>query len=339
MALTVVGTTGCYYTHLAGGQAKLLWARRSIDDVLADPATEAELRRTLELVQQARRYAFELGLEVDGQYTTFVDWPGDRIITSLVATEPGHVDARPFRFPIVGSVPYKGFFDRERAEREADELRSDGLDVCLLAIPAYSTLGWFNDPLTRPMLTGGNGRLVETVLHELVHATVFVKSQPEFNEGLASFVGQEASVHFFARQPGDDSAAEARRADIRDRRVLSRTLLEFREQVEQLYAEPVETRSTRGARRSALEAKAREQLAALDFARMNGPRLAERARLNDACIALQGTYAGDDERHQAVLEQLDGDLAGFILRAREAAEADDPRSAFFEFQPDGSSAR
>jgi predicted aminopeptidase len=311
----------------------LLRARRPIDDVLADPDTDAGLRHTLELVQQARRYAFELGLEVDEQYTTFVDWPGDRIITSVVTTEPGHVDARAFRFPIVGSVPYKGFFDRERAEREADGLRRDGLDVCLLAISAYSTLGWFNDPLTRPMLRSGNGRLIETVLHELLHATVFVKSQPEFNEGLASFVGQEASVRFFERQPDDGSLAEARRADIRDRRKLSRALMEFRAEVEQLYAEPAPPAS-RDERRTALETRARQQLAALEFERMNGPQLAERTRLNDACIALQGTYAGDDEHHRVLLEELDGDLARFIRRAQDAADADDPRKAFFDSQGD-----
>ena len=111
------------------------------------------------------------GLDVGERYTSYVDWPGDRIVTIVVATKPGHVEPTGWRFPIVGRVPYKGFFDVEKADAEAEHQRSRGNDVCQVPVPAYSTLGWFDDPITAPMLRGGDEQTVETVLHELGYRT------------------------------------------------------------------------------------------------------------------------------------------------------------------------
>ena len=153
---------GCYYGHLASGQLRLVLGRDSVDDVVADPATPLHVREQLALVDTARGYAAELGLDVGGRYTSYVAWPGDRVITIVVATRPGEVEAAGFHFPLVGRVPYKGFFEIESAEHEAERLRADGLDVCVLPVRAYSTLGWFDDPLTTPMLEQpGDARIIE----------------------------------------------------------------------------------------------------------------------------------------------------------------------------------
>lgn len=128
--------TGCYYVHLAEGQARILLARQSVDELLAQTDTTPDLERQLRLVESARRFAAQIGLEVGGQYTSYLPWPGDRIVTTVVATAPGEIDATPFRFPIVGRVPYKGFFDRAAAEAEAQRLSRRGFDVCLFAVPA-----------------------------------------------------------------------------------------------------------------------------------------------------------------------------------------------------------
>jgi predicted aminopeptidase len=324
--VSLLGGSGCYYAHLAEGQARLLMARRSVSDVLTDPETTTELRQSLSLVQRARSYAAEIGLEVEGQYTSYVQWPGDRIVTSLIVTEPGQIDARPFDFPIIGRVPYKGFFDQERAEREAAELRDEGLDVCLVPVSAYSTLGWFDDPLTDPMLRGDEGRLAETILHELVHATVFLKSQPDFNESVASFIGQEASIGFFADEP---LRAERRRAEVEDGRTLARETMAFREDLRLLYEQGLdEPKRTRA--RAEIEAAARKRIGALALSTRDAARTAERLRLNDACVALRGTYTADIPRHALQLDRLDGDLPRFIDRLRSVADADDPRARFFE---------
>jgi predicted aminopeptidase len=318
-------TTGCYLGHLATGQAQLMSAKRPIDEVLKDPTTPTSLRSQLETIQRARTYAHDLGLEVDEQYTSYVDWPGDRVITSVVTTRPGEVTPAGFWFPVLGRLPYKGFFDRDRAEAEAEKLRGKGFDVCVIGVSAYSTLGWIDDPVTAPMLRGGEGRAIETIFHELVHATVYTKDHVDFNETVASFIGQEASVRFYAHTEGA-AAADTRRAAVEDSRALSAVLTGLRDRVESLYQETtpgVEQEQRRGA----LESAAREELAGLARDDRDGTEFAEAVRLNDACLALSGTYGAEIERYVANLAALGEDLPEFIAHMRAAEDAPDPAEA------------
>lgn len=318
-----MNVSGCYLSHLAVGQARLLQARRSIDALLADPTTPAELREQLELVGSVREFATQLGLEVGGQYTSFVAWPGDRIVTTVVATRPGEVEPAGFRFPLIGTLPYKGFFDPDRAEAEAGKLRAEGLDVCVFGVRAYSTLGWLDDPVTGPMLRRNPGELVETLLHELVHATVYVAEHIDFNEGVASFIGEEASVRFYrARNALAD--AERRRTEVADSRAIDVEMLRFRGAVAELYESGADSPQ---AERSELERDSRERIAALELESRDAAAIAPRLRLNDACLALAGTYASDVDRYAARLDALGGDLPRFVDLLRESAEADDPKAA------------
>jgi predicted aminopeptidase len=328
VALLTLGPSGCYYLHLASGQWRILRASRGIDDVLSDPATSDDLRRQLELVQEARAFAAELGLDVEEQYTSYVPWPGDGIVTSVVATRPGEVEPAGFEFPIVGHVPYKGFFDPALAEQEAQGLRERGLDVCVLPVPAYSTLGWLADPITDPMLRNGDAYLVETVIHELVHATVFFADQADFNEGIANFIGQEGAVRFYERR-GDGERIRAKVAD--DRRI-QRALLAFRERVASLYAEQP-AGPDRDERRAELEVQARNALAALPLVTRDTDVLAEGARLNDACLSIAATYAADLPRYEERLRTLGGDLSALIGLARAAEATTDPRAAILSRSP------
>jgi predicted aminopeptidase len=318
--------SGCYYGHLAAGQTRLIRAGRSIDAVLGDPSTSEPLRSKLELVRSAKLYAQALGLEVGDQYTTYVPWPGDRVVTTVVATRPSELEPAGFRFPILGELPYKGFFDPERAQREAEQLRAQGMDVCVSAVDAYSTLGWFDDPVTQPMLERTDGRLVETIVHELVHATVFAKGQPEFNEGIATFIGQEAAVAFF-----DDSVqSQAERARVRNARLLANALAGFRLKVVELYASPA-PREQKVAQRASLQASLREELVDLPLEATTPEEargIAQRVRLNDACLALGATYTDDLDRYAAVFAKRGRDLPALIADLRAAGETDDPRGNF-----------
>jgi len=307
------------------GQWRLLHARQPVGEILADPATDALLRERLELVERTRRFAAELDLEVDGQYRSYVDWPGDRVVTTVVATRPGELDPAGFWFPLIGRLPYKGFFAAERAEREAARLRSEDMDVCVVPVRAYSTLGWFDDPVTGPMLRLGLGQLVETLLHELVHATVYLRADADFNEGVATFIGEEGSVRFYTRA-GEPELAAARRREVEQGRRLDALVLALRDRVKTLYAE-TEPGPQRDSRRTALEQETRLAIAALPLEPQDPAELAERIRLNDACLALAATYTADLARYAARLAELDGDLAAFVARLRAVADAEDPRTA------------
>jgi predicted aminopeptidase len=328
LLVIALSTSGCYYAHVAIGQTRLLRARQPIESILADPATPPDIQQSLLLVRQARAFAAELGLDVAEQYTSFVAWPGDRIVTTIVATRPGEITPAGFYFPLLGRLPYKGFFNRERAAKEAAKLRSQGLDVCEFGVPAYSTLGWMNDPVTGPMLRRGAGEVVETILHELVHATVYVRDHVDFNESVARFIGEEASVAFYDRA-GQTERARQRRLEIGDARRIDAELIRFRDEVTEFY----ETRDAGTARDQArleLGERARDRILALPLESLDSSRLAGSLRMNDACVALTGTYSSDLERFRELLAELRGDLAAFVARLENAADAPDPLQALLE---------
>ena len=323
LSLLLPAISGCYLTHVAAGQLRLLRASRPVAEVLAEPDTSEELRAQLALVEAARGFARNLGLEVGGQYTRYAAWEGDRVVTAVVATEPGNLEPAGFWFPIVGSLPYKGFFDPALAERQAERLRAKGMDVCVVPVPAYSTLGWFDDPVTGPMLRSAPGRLVETLIHELVHATVYLPEQADFNEGVATFIGEEASVRFWDDR-GEPAAAERRRQEVEEDRRLDAVRLAFRERVAALYAE-TEPGAERDARRAAAESETRAAIAALSFETRAAGALARALPLNDACLALAATYTADLPAYDRRLDSLEGDLPAFVRELGAASEAENPR--------------
>jgi len=292
--------------------------------VLRDPALDPRVRDSLVLVPAVLRFAETIGLRVGGQYTAYAPWPGDRVVTAVVATEPRRIEPKPFWFPLIGDAPYKGFFEAKRAESEAAALRARGLATCLVPVPAYSTLGWLDDPVTEPMLQGGTGRFVETLLHELVHASVFVAGDADWNESVATFVGQEAVVRFFAAR-GEADVAARERARVADERAVAAQVGLLRERIAALYADP--DAGDTDAARAALEAEARRAIAALPLASGAAPALASALPLSDPCLALAGTYERDLPRWAERLRAENGDLTRFVSAARAAMRADDPHAA------------
>lgn len=281
------------------------------------------MRSSLALVADVLAFAAGLGLHVDGQYTDYAAWPGDRVVTALVATEPRRIEPAGFWFPVIGRMPYKGFFDPARAEREAAGLRERGLETCLVPVPAYSTLGWLEDPVTQPMLRRGAGSFVETLLHELVHATAFVAGDADWNEGVATFIGEEASLRFFATRSEAELARE--RSRIEDERAVGRVVSQLRERIAALYEEPAS--EAMPSARARLEEEARTTLRGLPLATVDPALVAERTPLADPCLALRGAYEQDLPLWQARLAALGGDLGRFVAEAREAVHAEDPRAA------------
>jgi predicted aminopeptidase len=181
-----------YLGQAARGQAGILAAARPIPEVIADPATPQDARRLLELVRGVKEWGIEQGLRPTRSYERYADVHRPAAAWIVQASPPLSLEPRRWRFPVVGSVPYLGFFDEGAARRYAADLaRSEGLDVDVRTASAYSTLGWFRDPVLSTMLRPGDagpGALADVVLHESVHATAYVKDQSAFNESLASFV-------------------------------------------------------------------------------------------------------------------------------------------------------
>ncbi|HIF05376.1 MAG TPA: hypothetical protein EYQ64_00020 [Gemmatimonadetes bacterium] len=220
VVLVTTLASGCspMYVIRAGiAEAKILRARRPIPDVILDPTTDERTKTKLTFVMEARNYAIEeVKLDVGRSYTSYTQLESDTLALVLSAAHQAQLTPRTWWFPIVGSVPYKGYFSENAATREQAKLEEDGFDTFLRPTAAFSTLGWFADPLLSTLIRLDEVDLVETVLHELSHNHLFVKGQVRFNESYATFVGRAGAVEFFCtREGGGPDTVKCLRAQAR----------------------------------------------------------------------------------------------------------------------------
>ena len=191
-------------------EAKILWRRQPITEVLSRPDIDAKTRSKLELVLSVRRFAEQIGLRVGGSYSSFSHVDGNQVVYVLSAAQPLRLEPYTWWFPIVGRVPYKGFFDKEVARSEASKLQEHGLDTVIFPSVAFSTLGWFDDPLLSNLLRHDRVVLASIVLHELCHNTFYAPGQGAFNETLADFVGDRGAVAYFSTHEGPQAPSTQR---------------------------------------------------------------------------------------------------------------------------------
>jgi predicted aminopeptidase len=192
-----------YGLKMGKGQLHIVLNTRTIDECMNDKQFPDSLRSQLLLVEEIRRYAIDsLGLNDSPNYTTVYDQQNKPAIWVVTACEPFALKAKEWEFPIIGSVPYKGFFKKEEAKHEQTTLLSLGFDTKLGTTGGWSTLGWFKDPILSNMLYQSEGGLAELIIHELTHSTIFIKNNIKHNENLANFVGEMGAQKFLAHKFG-----------------------------------------------------------------------------------------------------------------------------------------
>lgn len=195
-----------YGLRQAQGQLHIIWNARPVKELMEDPSFPDSLKLKLKLIDEVREYAIDsLGLKDTDNYKTVFDQKGEEIMWVVTACEPYRLKAKEWKFPILGSVPYKGFFEKDRAFALREELKQEGWDTSIRNPGGWSTLGWFTDPILSKMLERSEGDLANLIIHEMVHATIFVKDSIDFNENLATFIGDRGAERFLQHKFGRTS--------------------------------------------------------------------------------------------------------------------------------------
>ena len=315
--------------HLAKGQADLLRQRRPVHEALQGDRLSVAERDKIRLVLKVRAFGIEhLGLHDSATYTTFVHLDRPFVSYNLTASPVDAIEPYVWRYPVVGRMPYQGFFSKDAALAAQRELQQRGYDTYLRGVRAYSTLGYFADPILSSMLTYPDGVLIETILHEMLHQTVWIKGRVSFNESLASFVGQKGAEAYLAHHDGVDSPAHR---DYLDRRAAADLLRAHLQQLiarlQELYQKPA-SREEKLQRRQILFDDAAATWPAL-FPRMKTDayrRFFEGRTLNNAVLLSFRVYNRDTAFFDDALAAHDGDLRRAIayfktLRARDLPDA------------------
>jgi len=256
LALGAIGfwLSGCtslrYYAHVTHGESALLLHRRAIGKVLRDPATPPALANRLRLAQAARRFAWQqLGLPDNRSYTYYVDLHRPYVVWNVFAAPRYSLQPVRHCFPFAGCVAYRGWFDQAKARADAARLRAKGDDVYVGGVPAYSTLGWFADPILSSMLRWDDDDLASTIFHELAHQLIYVKGDTAFNESYATFVQTEGLREWRRSRglPPDDGKAQAMDDGF------THLVLDLRERLKKLYASAADDTAMAAGKRREIE--------------------------------------------------------------------------------------
>ena len=320
--LVLSGCSPIYVMQAAVEQGKILWRREPIVDYIQNPRLDPETKEKLSLVLAAREYAQNvLHLNVGGSYATFSYI--DRPTLSYVVTGAPRTELKPYTwwFPFVGRVPYKGYFSKEDAHRAAEDLEQRGFDSYIRPSAAFSTLGWFDDPLMAHLLKFDKRTLAEIIFHELLHNTLFIKGEGSFNESLANFVGHRGAIDFFRDRFGEESAEHQSAVQSwEDELEFSGFIQELAASLKQLYALEIPEQD---------KLRLREQVftrAKEEWARRIADRPAHRFRnvsrqpLNNAVIIHYLLYLSNLQLFESLYHAEERDLPETIRSIRTAVE-------------------
>ena len=303
--------TVAYYSQATGGQLAIAARARPVAQVLEDPEVDAALKARLRAATTLRDYAISaLGLPDEGAYRSYAALDRPYAVWNVVAAPEFSLDPVQSCFPVAGCVAYRGYFAREAAQRYAAGLRAQGYDVVVYGVAAYSTLGWFDDPLLSTFIRQPDPALARLLFHEMAHHVAYVKDDSTFNESFAVAVEREGLRRWLRDQGTERDAAQV--ASARAQREKFARLVEVtRERLRALYAQGLPPEQARREKR--------EALAALRPWLERFPGL-ESPEPNNAFLASYATYTERLPAFERLLAEAGGDLPRFYARVRELAE-------------------
>ncbi len=302
-----------YYLQAIKGQWKLIHARQDVQMLLDSGGSATALVEDLQTANKILVFAKdELGLSADKSYTSYVELDADALVWNVVATKEFSLEAKKWCFMVAGCVPYRGFFEQSKAEKSAMRLRNKSMDVLVAPAAAYSTLGWFQDPLLSSMFSGSDTRLAAYLFHELAHQRLYMKDDGQFNEGYASFVEETGLRAWLILNQEQDELKNWQKGQIA-RTEFSMLVTDLQEELGKLYRSDQSEAIKRLAKAAAFKAfsLSYEQLRETNWHGTGYYASWFEEPLNNARLALFSTYEGSHCAFQSLLDQAQGDLQVF----------------------------
>lgn len=313
-----------YYGQAARGQLGILLERQDIERTLADADTPSELRQVLEQIQEIRNFAeVELQLPVGGSYASFVELDQEHVLWNVFAAPEFSLDPMQWCYPIAGCVSYRGYFSEQAATRFADRLAARGYDVYTGGVDAYSTLGWFDDPVFSVVFRRPAYQLAGLVFHELAHQLVYLPGDTTFNESFATFIEQEGVQRWLLGR-NDLANAQLARQDGQRQADFVRLVTEYRDRFAQVYASELSVAAMRAAK-SALQEEMRSAYGVLrsSWGDYRGYDRWFDNSLNNAQLSTVASYNELVPAFSRLLDQSGGDLEAFYTAVRQLVDLDD----------------
>jgi predicted aminopeptidase len=318
--------TGCaspaYYLQAIGGQIEILRAARPLDEALADPGVTPEVRRRLEVALQMREFASrELGLPDNRSYRKYADLHRKYVTWNVFAARPLSVEPKRWCFPVAGCVSYRGYFAEADALKFAAALREQDYDVFVAGIPAYSTLGWFADPILSTFIHYPDIELARLIFHELAHQVVYAGGDTAFNESFAVTVEEAGVRRWIAAYGTPAQRAEFDRRE-QHRRDFNALIVGARSRLAAIYDSPLSDDQKLAEKKIALDQLQADYLTIRD-GRWGGYKGYDRwfaAGINNATLASVGLYLQDVPAFQSLLAENGNDLPRFYAAVRALAD-------------------
>lgn len=331
LAASCMACSPVYVAKASMAEIRILRARRPIPQVMADSTTDESTRDKLAWVLEARRFAEqELGIDAGDSYTMFTQLERDTLALVVSAAPKDQLAPVTWWFPIVGRVPYRGFFSVDDALDAEADLQAEGYDTYVRPTAAFSTLGWFNDPILSTALRTDDVEVVATVFHELAHQHLFVSGQVGFNESFANFVGRVAAIRFFCtREGGGPDSVKCLRAQARwrDYQRFSAFIDDFTEELDYLYYESGLSFDEKVEQREVLFADARERFENETMPTFESITFSSfiNTPMNNATLMGRVRYYNRLPDFQTLLDDHDGDVLSVMRHLSERIdEVDDP---------------
>ena len=311
-------------------EARILWHRRPIEEVLRQPDLNSATREKLELVLRVRGFAEQdLDFDVNGSYSSLTELANPPIVYVVTAAPRTKLEPYTWWFPIVGRVMYKGYFDADAAKQEARRLEAKGYDTYIRTAVAFSTLGWFADPLLPHLLRYDKETLANIIIHELFHSTFYLSGQTALNESLANFAGHRGAIAFFAKEQGEEAdATRHAMATWESELEISHFIAEGVQRLNALYSSSISDEE-KLRQRDGLFAQLQEE-----FHHLPGPVRQNTdfgsVKLNNAVLLQYLVYLKELAVFEQVYQQNGRDLQITLARLTEAAKKEDDPFAGIE---------